>query len=96
VGRWAERSLSIRGNYPQRSVNETPSPPVASSPRLEVWGAYHQSLVRNRVRACACHTIGVTFGCDDVLKRFRRSRRTGWYFVVSREGAIGAGDPLST
>ncbi len=41
-----------------------------------------------------CYKLGVRFGRDDLLRRFVRSRRTGWYVAVLREGAITANDPI--
>jgi len=41
-----------------------------------------------------CYKLGIKFGRDDILKRFLRSRRTGWYLAVLREGEIGPGDPI--
>jgi MOSC domain-containing protein YiiM len=41
-----------------------------------------------------CYKLAVRFGRDDILRRFVRSRRTGWYFAVEREGAVAAGDPI--
>ena len=41
-----------------------------------------------------CYKLGVKFGRDDIVKRFLRSRRTGFYFAVLREGEIGAGDKI--
>ncbi len=41
-----------------------------------------------------CYKLGLRFGRDDILRRFVRSRRTGWYVAVLREGAITAGDPI--
>lgn len=42
-----------------------------------------------------CYKLGVRFGRDDILRRFVRSRRTGWYVAVLREGEVRAGDPVS-
>src|SRR5918993_1968136 len=39
-----------------------------------------------------CYKLGIKFGRADILKRFLRSGRTGFYFSVSREGEVGAGD----
>ena len=39
-----------------------------------------------------CYKLGVKFERDDMVKRFLKSRRTGFYFAVAREGEIGAGD----
>jgi MOSC domain-containing protein YiiM len=41
-----------------------------------------------------CYKLAVRFGRDDILRRFVRSRRTGWYLAVEREGLIQAGDPI--
>jgi MOSC domain-containing protein YiiM len=41
-----------------------------------------------------CYKLGIRFGREDILKRFLRSRRTGWYCSVAREGEIGAGDAI--
>ena len=39
-----------------------------------------------------CYKLGLKFGRPDIMKRFLASRRTGFYFTVLREGAVGAGD----
>jgi MOSC domain-containing protein YiiM len=41
-----------------------------------------------------CYKLSVRFGRDDIVKRFLKSRRTGFYCAVLREGEIGAGDPI--
>ena len=41
-----------------------------------------------------CYKLGAKFGRADIVKRFLRSRRTGFYFAVLREGEIGAGDAI--
>ena len=41
-----------------------------------------------------CYKLGVKFGREDMVKRFLKSRRTGFYFAVLREGQIGAGDKM--
>lgn len=43
-----------------------------------------------------CYKLGIKFGRDDMVKRFLRSRRTGWYFSVAREGEISAGDSIES
>lgn len=42
-----------------------------------------------------CFKLGVRFGRLDMVKRFLRSRRTGFYFQVAREGSLEAGDPIT-
>ncbi len=41
-----------------------------------------------------CYKLGVKFGREDIIKRFLQSGRTGFYFAVSREGDVGAGDRI--
>lgn len=41
-----------------------------------------------------CFKLNARFGRGDMVKRFLRSRRTGFYMSVAREGEIGAGDPI--
>ena len=39
-----------------------------------------------------CYKLGIRFGRMDMLKRMLRSGRTGFYFAVTTEGEVGAGD----
>jgi MOSC domain-containing protein YiiM len=41
-----------------------------------------------------CYKLGIRFESDDMVKRFFESRRTGFYFAVTREGEVGAGDEI--
>jgi MOSC domain-containing protein YiiM len=41
-----------------------------------------------------CFKLGIRFGRSDMVKRFQRSGRTGFYLAVLREGSISAGDPI--
>lgn len=41
-----------------------------------------------------CFKLGIRFNRPDMVKRFLRSGRTGFYFAVLREGEIAAGDPV--
>jgi MOSC domain-containing protein YiiM len=41
-----------------------------------------------------CYKLGVKFNRDDIVKRFLKSRRTGFYCAVLREGAVQAGDAI--
>ena len=40
-----------------------------------------------------CYKLGLKFGRDDILKRFLKSKLTGFYFAVLKEGEVAAGDP---
>ena len=41
-----------------------------------------------------CFKLGIRFGRPDILKRFIKSGRTGFYFAVLTEGELGAGDSI--
>jgi MOSC domain-containing protein YiiM len=41
-----------------------------------------------------CYKLGIRFQSDDMVKRFLASGRSGFYFAVSREGEIRAGDRI--
>jgi len=41
-----------------------------------------------------CFKLGIRFGRPDIMKRFLRSGRTGFYFAVLLEGEVGAGDSI--
>ena len=42
-----------------------------------------------------CYKLGIRFDRPDMLKRFLRSGRTGFYFAVTREGEVTAGDGVA-
>jgi len=39
-----------------------------------------------------CFKLGIRFGRGDIIKRFLRSGRNGFYFAVAEEGEVVAGD----
>jgi MOSC domain-containing protein YiiM len=41
-----------------------------------------------------CFKLGVRFGRPDMVKRFQRSARTGFYLAVLQEGLISPGDSI--
>ena len=41
-----------------------------------------------------CFKLGIRFGRDDMVKRFLRSGRSGFYLAVVREGDVARGDSL--
>ena len=41
-----------------------------------------------------CFKLGIRFGRDDMVKRFLRSGRPGFYLAVVREGEVARGDSL--
>jgi MOSC domain-containing protein YiiM len=42
-----------------------------------------------------CFKLGIRFGRTDMVKRFLRSGRTGFYLAVAREGDVTAGDAVT-
>jgi MOSC domain-containing protein YiiM len=41
-----------------------------------------------------CFKLGIRFGRPDIVKRFLRSGRSGFYFAVIKEGEVTAGDSI--
>jgi MOSC domain-containing protein YiiM len=41
-----------------------------------------------------CFKLTIRFGRADMIKRFYRSGRSGFYFAVAKDGEIGAGDEI--
>lgn len=41
-----------------------------------------------------CFKLAIRFGRPDIVKRFLRSGRTGFYLAVLQEGSISPGDPI--
>lgn len=41
-----------------------------------------------------CYKLGIKFGREDIIPRFLRSGRSGFYFAVIEEGEVAAGDPI--
>ena len=41
-----------------------------------------------------CYKLNARFQRPDMVKRFLRSRRTGFYLAVAKEGHLAAGDPV--
>jgi len=41
-----------------------------------------------------CYKLGIRFERPDMVSRFLRSRRTGFYFAVAQEGILREGDPI--
>jgi MOSC domain-containing protein YiiM len=41
-----------------------------------------------------CYKLNARFHRPDMVKRFLRSGRTGFYLAVAKEGHLGAGDPI--
>jgi len=42
-----------------------------------------------------CYKLGVRFQCDEMVKLFLKSGRTGFYLAVISEGEVGSGDEIT-
>jgi MOSC domain-containing protein YiiM len=42
-----------------------------------------------------CYKLTIRFGRADMIKRFHRSGRSGFYLAVAKEGEIGSGDAIA-
>ena len=43
-----------------------------------------------------CYKLGIKFGRKDIIPRFLKSGRSGFYLAVLEEGEVGAGDTIRT
>ncbi len=63
---------------------------VSIGDRLRIGSAELQ-VTQPRV---PCFKLGIRFGRPDLVKRFLRAGRSGFYLAVVREGELGAGDAV--
>lgn len=63
---------------------------VAAGDRLQIGTAEFEVTVPR----LPCYKLGIRFGRLDMVKRFWRSGRCGFYLSVAREGMIAAGDAI--
>ena len=63
---------------------------VSIGDRLRIGSAEFQ-VTQPRV---PCFKLGLRFGRPDLVKRFLRAGRSGFYLAVLREGELGAGDAI--
>lgn len=59
--------------------------------RLQIGTA----IIMLRQPRVPCYKLAAKFQRDDILARFLRSGRSGFYFSVEREGAVAAGDSFT-
>jgi MOSC domain-containing protein YiiM len=63
---------------------------VAVGDTLEIGTA----LLRVTEPRMPCYKLGLRFGRPDMVRRFLRSRRSGLYVAIEREGQVQAGDAI--
>ena len=64
---------------------------LAIGDRLRIGSAEFQ-ITQPRV---PCFKLGIRFGRPDLVKRFLRAGRSGFYLAVTKEGELGAGDEVA-
>jgi MOSC domain-containing protein YiiM len=81
-------------------------PPGVFGENLTTEGLLEEALhIGDRIRAGSaefivteprmpCYKLAIRFGRPDIVKRFMRSGRTGFYLAVLKEGEVGAGDAI--
>lgn len=52
------------------------------------------AMVMARQPRMPCYKLAAKFQRDDMIERFLRSGRSGFYFSVEQEGEVGAGDSI--
>ena len=52
------------------------------------------AILQVRQPRTPCYKLAVKFQRDDILQRFLKSGRSGFYFSVDQEGEVGAGDEV--
>ena len=65
-----------------------------SEPDMNIGDIFRVGSARMQVTQprMPCYKLAIKFGSQDIIKRFMRSERSGFYFSVLDEGEVGAGD----
>jgi MOSC domain-containing protein YiiM len=75
-------------NFTTEGLNESD---IHIGDRFEVGSA----ILTVRQPRMPCYKLAAKFQRDDMIERFLRSGRSGFYFSVEREGEVGAGDSIN-
>jgi MOSC domain-containing protein YiiM len=78
------------GSFGENLTTEGPSEEFRIGDRLSI-GSAEFAITQPRL---PCYKLAIRFGRPDMVKRFLRSNRTGFYLTVMREGEVRAGDPI--
>ena len=94
-------------DYWRREMPETELPWGSFGENLSVEGLHEASIhIGDQVRVGStvlvvteprmpCYKLGIRLGQDDIVKRFLRSRMSGFYFGIVEEGTLQAGDEIT-
>ncbi|WZP00570.1 MOSC domain-containing protein [Isosphaeraceae bacterium EP7] len=89
----------------RQELPEVEFPPAVFGENLTIEGILEDVRIGDRFRIGSaefmvtqprmpCYKLGIRFGRMDMLKRMLKSGRTGFYFSVTKEGDVGAGDAI--
>ena len=89
----------------RRELPEVEFPPAGFGENLTTEGLFEDVRIGDRFRIgtaefmvtqprLPCYKLGIRFGRMDMLKRMLKNERTGFYFAVTKEGEVGAGDAI--
>ncbi|HET7766770.1 MAG TPA: MOSC domain-containing protein [Burkholderiales bacterium] len=78
------------GSFGENFTTEGPSEEFRIGDRLSIGSAAF-AITQPRL---PCYKLAIRFGRPDIVKRFLRSNRTGFYLTVVCEGEVRAGDPI--
>jgi MOSC domain-containing protein YiiM len=104
----AQADLRVHGG-PLKSVYVYPSEHYAywrdELPDADLpFGVFGENLDRLRIGTAEfevtiprypCFKLGIRFGRKDILRRFMKSGRSGFYLSVLKTGELSAGDPIT-
>lgn len=84
-------------DLPWGTFGENVSTTELSEEDIQIGDEFRIGTVRLRVTEprMPCYKLGIRFNRADIVKRFLRSQRSGFYFAVLREGWIQAGDEIA-
>jgi len=78
------------GAFGENFTTEGLSEEIRIGDRLRI-GSAEFAITQPRM---PCYKLAIRFGRPDIVKRFLKSGRTGFYLAVTREGEVHAGDPI--
>jgi MOSC domain-containing protein YiiM len=81
-------------NLPWGAFGENFSTEGLNEDELHIGDRYQigSAVLMVRQPRMPCYKLAAKFRRDDMIDRFLRSKRSGFYFSVEQEGEVGAGD----
>jgi MOSC domain-containing protein YiiM len=91
---WREQLGDIPGGWGAFGENLTVSGMPETEIRVGDLLEAGTAVLRVTEPRSPCFKLAMRLGCPDVVRRFARANRTGFYCAVEREGELGAGDRI--